>query len=64
MQAAVGLAQLLHIPEFVEARKQNFRYLKNNLARFGDTFILPEASPDSDPVWFGFPITLKNDFRE
>ena len=61
MQAALGLAQLDRLPEFIKTRKSNFQYLKNRLARLEEFLILPEATPNSDPSWFGFPITLRND---
>ena len=59
MQAAVGLAQLQRLPEFVEKRKQNFRYLKQRLQNVEEFLILPEATPNSDPSWFGFPVTMR-----
>lgn len=59
MQAAVGLAQLERIDAFVEARKRNFAHLRARLADYEEFLILPEATPGSDPAWFGFPITLR-----
>lgn len=59
MQAAIGCAQLKKIPSFVERRKENFRRLKNNLLEAGDRLILPIPCENSDPSWFGFPITCK-----
>ncbi len=59
MQAAVGLAQLDHLESFIDARRRNFDSLKSALAPFEDIFILPEATPNSEPSWFGFPITLR-----
>ncbi|MBM3994556.1 MAG: lipopolysaccharide biosynthesis protein RfbH [Planctomycetes bacterium] len=59
MQAAVGVAQLKKLPAFIEARRRNFRYLKNGLADLQEHFILPEATPGSDPSWFGFPIAVR-----
>jgi len=61
MQAAVGLAQLDRLPEFIEARKSNFQYLKDRLGSLKELLVLPEATPGSDPSWFGFPITLRED---
>ncbi len=61
MQAACGLAQLEKAPEFIASRKRNFRYLKKRLATLEEFLILPEATPNSDPSWFGFPITLRED---
>lgn len=59
MQAACALAQMDRLPEFVEARKRNFLFLKKGLASYEDFLILPEANEGSDPSWFGFPITLR-----
>ncbi|MDH0685274.1 lipopolysaccharide biosynthesis protein RfbH [Achromobacter animicus] len=59
MQAACGLAQMDRVGEFVARRKANFRFLKERLASCEEFLILPEATPGSDPSWFGFPITLR-----
>ncbi len=59
MQAAVGMAQLDKLPGFIEKRKSNFRKIKEKLEKYIDYFILPEATKKSDPSWFGFPITVK-----
>jgi CDP-6-deoxy-D-xylo-4-hexulose-3-dehydrase len=59
MQAACGLAQLAKAKEFVRRRKENFAFLKSRLANCEEFLILPEATPHSDPSWFGFPITLR-----
>jgi CDP-6-deoxy-D-xylo-4-hexulose-3-dehydrase len=59
MQAACGLAQLDRAAEFVEARRRNFRLLTERLSGMEEQFILPQATPNSDPSWFGFPITLR-----
>jgi len=61
MQAAVGLAQLKKLPEFIEKRKKNFEFLKNRLSNLEEFLILPRATPHSDPSWFGFPITIVDD---
>jgi CDP-6-deoxy-D-xylo-4-hexulose-3-dehydrase len=63
MQAAVGLAQLSRIHQFIETRKQNFMYLRERLSDFEGCLILPEATPKSDPSWFGFPISLAEDIK-
>lgn len=60
MQAACGLAQLDRLENFITLRKRNFNYLKNGLRRCEEFLILPEATPKSDPSWFGFPITLRD----
>jgi len=59
MQAAVGLAQLAKLPAFIEARKANFEVLYAGLAGLQDRLILPQATPGSDPSWFGFPLALR-----
>jgi len=59
MQAACALAQMDRVEEFIAARKANFAYLKNGLKNCEDFLLLPEATPNSDPSWFGFPITIK-----
>lgn len=60
MQAACGLAQLDKAPTFIQARKNNFKFLKERLASCKEFLILPEATANSEPSWFGFPITLKD----
>ena len=59
MQAACGLAQMDRAAGFVQARKDNFNYMKDGLKSCEEFLILPEATPNSDPSWFGFPITLR-----
>ena len=59
MQAACGLAQIDRAPGFIQARKDNFAYLKERLQSCAEFLILPEATEHSDPSWFGFPMTLK-----
>lgn len=59
MQAACGLAQLDRAPEFIAARKKNFELLKSKLVNVRDFIDVAEATPDSEPSWFGFPITIK-----
>ena len=59
MQAAVGMAQLKKLPNFVEKRKENFNKLWDGLSVFQNYLILPVATKNSDPSWFGFPITVK-----
>jgi CDP-6-deoxy-D-xylo-4-hexulose-3-dehydrase len=59
MQAAVGVAQLKKLPAFIEARRRNFQRLKDGLSDLQEHFILPEATPGSDPSWFGFPIAIR-----
>lgn len=60
MQAACALAQLEKAPSFIQARKENFKFLKERLSSCEEFLQLPQATEGSDPSWFGFPITLKN----
>ena len=59
MQAAIGCAQLRKLPEFVEKRRENFAYLREQLSCLEEQLILPEPCPDSRPSWFGFLITCR-----
>jgi CDP-6-deoxy-D-xylo-4-hexulose-3-dehydrase len=59
MQAAVGVAQLKKLPAFMEARRANFAQLHAALKDLDDIFLLPEATPQSNPCWFGFPLALR-----
>ncbi|MCC8067093.1 MAG: lipopolysaccharide biosynthesis protein RfbH [Clostridiales bacterium] len=61
MQAAIGLEQLQKLPMFIEKRKKNWSVLKNALADLSDRLILPEAAPDSDPSWFGFLLSVREE---
>lgn len=58
MQAALGLSQLTKLESFMRLRKRNFDYLRKHLSSVSD-FIMPEATPKSEPSWFGFPITIR-----
>lgn len=60
MQAAIALAQLDRLPDFVSARRFNWQYLLDGLADLDDVLILPTPSPESEPSWFGFCITLRD----
>jgi CDP-6-deoxy-D-xylo-4-hexulose-3-dehydrase len=61
MQAAVGVAQLKKLPEFIERRRHNWRRLRDGLADLSDVFVLPRATEHSDPSWFGFALTVRPD---
>lgn len=58
MQAAIGCRQLDKLPAFIEARRYNWKYLKEGLQDLQDKIILPEPAPNSEPSWFGFLITV------
>jgi len=59
MQAACGLAQLDRLPGFIKKRQENFNFLYNNLKDLEEFLILPKAEENSEPSWFGFPLSLK-----
>ena len=59
MQAAIGCAQLVKLPGFIAARQRNWEMLREGLAGLADRFVLPEATADSDPSWFGFLLTVR-----
>jgi CDP-6-deoxy-D-xylo-4-hexulose-3-dehydrase len=61
MQAAIGCAQLEKLPGFIEARKRNWAYLREALAPLSERLVLPEPTPGSDPSWFGFLMTVRED---
>jgi CDP-6-deoxy-D-xylo-4-hexulose-3-dehydrase len=59
MQAACGLAQLQKLPQFVATRRLNFEFLRERLSSCEDFLILPQSAENSNPSWFGFPITIR-----
>jgi CDP-6-deoxy-D-xylo-4-hexulose-3-dehydrase len=61
LQAAIGCAQLSRLPAFIEARKRNWQRLKDGLLDLQDSLILPEPTANSDPSWFGFLVTVRQD---
>ena len=61
MQAACGLAQLERLPEFINARNKNYAYLKDKLKTLSKYLDVAEATKNSTPSWFGFPITLNSE---
>jgi CDP-4-dehydro-6-deoxyglucose reductase, E1 len=61
MQAAVGLAQLAKLENFITRRRENFKKIKDILLPYEDRLILPLPTPNSDPSWFGFTMTVRED---
>ena len=61
IQAAIGLAQLDRLEDFVSLRKRNWEYLKAGLKGLEEFLILPEKTEKSDPSWFGFALTVKSE---
>jgi len=59
MQAAVGVAQLRKLPAFIEVRRRNFRTLWEGIRELEGFFVLPQATPGSEPSWFGFPLAVR-----
>ncbi len=59
MQAAVGVAQLGKLPEFIEARRRNWQFLYDGLKEFEEFLLLPQATANSQPSWFGFIMTVQ-----
>lgn len=59
MQAAVGCAQLEKLPGFIEKRNQNWQMFRDQLNDLSDVFILPEPTAESQPSWFGFMLTVR-----
>jgi len=60
MQAACALAQMDRLSEFITKRRENFAYMRERLQSCADFLHLPEATPNSEPSWFGFPVVLKD----
>jgi CDP-6-deoxy-D-xylo-4-hexulose-3-dehydrase len=60
MQAAIGVAQLKKLPDFVKARRKNWQLLRDGLADLQEFFILPTATKNSEPSWFGFMLTVRD----
>ena len=61
MQAAIGVEQLKKFPSFIERRKENWAFLREQLSSLSEDLILPEPAENADPSWFGFLISVKKD---
>jgi CDP-4-dehydro-6-deoxyglucose reductase, E1 len=61
MQAAIGCAQLTRLPDFTAARKRNHARLLDALRPYEDRLVLPVTPPDTDPSWFAFVLTVRED---
>ena len=61
IQAAIGLAQLERLESFISIRRRNWGYLKEGLASLSDLLMLPEPTLGSNPSWFGFAMTVRNE---
>jgi CDP-6-deoxy-D-xylo-4-hexulose-3-dehydrase len=61
MQAAVGVAQLQRLDGFVAARRKNWEFFRKALADLSEVLVLPEATEGSEPSWFGFLLTVRED---
>jgi CDP-6-deoxy-D-xylo-4-hexulose-3-dehydrase len=59
LQAAIGAAQMDKLSQFCEKRKNNFRRYNQIFGKYPDYFILPQPTPNSDPAWFSYIVTLK-----
>lgn len=60
MQAAIGCAQLKKLESFTKKRRENFEYLKAKLESTQDKLLLPQATENSNPSWFGFLMLCKD----
>jgi len=60
LQAAIGLVQMEKLTEIGTKRRQNYNNLFKAFSKYKQYFLLHEAQPGSDPDWFAFPITLRD----
>lgn len=60
-QAAMGLAQIQKLPDFIRRRKENFAYLYEGLSAYSEFLMLPTWHPKADPSWFAIPLLVRDD---
>ncbi len=63
IQAAIGLAQLKKLDQFVSIRRRNWEFLNASLKELEDLLILPSATANSKPSWFGYALTIKDECK-
>ena len=61
MQAAIGVSQIGKLPEFIAKRRANYRLLREGLQDLEKWLVLPEATPNTEPSWFGFPLSVRRE---
>ena len=61
LQSAVGVTQIDKLDQFIKARKDNWNYLRNGFEQLNEFFYLPEPTSNSEPSWFGFALTVRED---
>jgi len=61
IQAAIGVEQIKKLDQFCQSRRRNFQSWKEGFREYEAYFILPEATKGSDPAWFAFPVTVRED---
>lgn len=59
IQAAIGVEQMQKLDRFCAVRRENFKRWTTGFQKYEDRFILPRATEDGDPAWFGFPVTVR-----
>ena len=64
LQAAIGVAQLDKVQSFISKRQENFDFITEELKEVSDKLILPQATENSNPSWFGYPITLNDSSKK
>ena len=61
LHAAIGVAQMDKLESFIKKRKENFEYLYKKMKKFEQYFVLPKATENSDPSWFGFILAIRKE---